>query len=190
MSDKDLQLLAALHALGASTPAEEEKLSRIVSSDQTAANLASEYREAAQLLSLSLEPVQPPPHILDSLRLAIAEEGAGEEAGIRVTRAGEGWENFALEGIRVKRLTREEESGPVTVLMTFDPGARYPAHTHTGAEQCLVVSGSFESGGHVRRTGDFIYAEAGSSDDEMFSFEGATLLVVMAPEDFAKASQA
>lgn len=191
-ADRNLNILAAFHALGALTPSEEEKLAQIISEDESAAALVDEYREAAELLTLSLEAVAPPPEVLHSLLRRIAREEAEEvpplsEPELHVVAADEGWHDFSIEGIRVKRLTPNGNDGPVSVLITVQPGARYPAHDHIGPEQCLVVSGSFESGGNHRRAGDFILAPAGSADQEIYCQEGATLLVVMSQEDFARA---
>lgn len=190
-SKSNLNSLAVLHVLGALTPAEEEKFARQLSADEAAARLVDECHEAAALLALSLEPVPPPAHVRASLLAAIAAtnptDSPQETPAIRVVDADDGWQDYPIDGIRFKQLTPLGQTGPVTVLMTMKPGARYPGHEHTGPEQCLVVSGSFESAGNVRRAGDFIYAEAGTADEELYSPGGAILLVVMAYEDFAKA---
>lgn len=190
MSERDLNSLAILHALGALSPEEEEKLKLELGADKDAVRLVSEWSEAAALLALALDPIPPPPHARDSLLAAIRTTRSGPAEGapeIRVLAASAGWEDSPIKGIRFKRLSSPEEADSVTVLMSIEPGGRYPAHQHTGAEQCLVVSGSFESGGQFRQAGDFLYAEAGTADEELYSREGATLLVVMAREDFARA---
>jgi len=191
MSENDLNSLAILHTLRALAPAEEEKFRRQLATDNATASVVSEWCETAALLAFSLEPIPPPLHIREALLTAIGKttrsgptEGVPE---IRVLDAGVGWENSPIKGIRFKRLSATEEGDSVTVLMSIIPGGRYPAHEHTGPEQCLVVSGSFESGGQLRQAGDFLYAETGTSDEELFTRQGVTLLVVMAREDFARA---
>lgn len=194
MSDTELEVLAALHALGALTQDEEETLARLVSADESSAAMVDEYREVAAQIAFSLEPVSPPPQILDSLLLKLAKTHESDSAepapGIRVVNAAAGWQDHAIPGLRYKELARDEPSHSVTVLMTLAPGTGYPAHDHSGPEQCLVVSGSFEKEKTLHRAGDFIDAAAGTSDKEMYSEEGTTLLVVMSSEDFAKATSA
>jgi len=191
MSENDLNSLAILHTLRALAPAEEEEFRRKLATDDTAASLVSAWSETAALLALSLEPIPPPSHVREALLTAIGRTTRSAEMDgvpeIRVLDAGVGWEDSPSKGIRYKRLTSPEEADSVTVLMTFDPGGRYPAHKHTGPEQCLVVSGSFESGGQLRQAGDWLFAESGTSDEELYSPQGVTLLVVMSREDFALA---
>lgn len=190
MSENDLNSLAILHTLRALAPAEEEEFRRKLATDDTAASLVSAWSETAALLALSLEPIPPPSHVREALLTAIGRTTGSapmDVPEIRVLDAEVGWQDSPIKGIRFKRLTLPEEADSVTVLMTIDPGARYPAHKHTGPEQCLVVSGSFESGGQLRKAGDWLFAESGTSDEEIYSPQGVTLLVVMAREDFARA---
>jgi anti-sigma factor ChrR (cupin superfamily) len=52
------------------------------------------------------------------------------------------WEPFR-EGVRIHRLYGGDSSeGPAAALLRYEPGARVPAHEHTGHEHILVLSGA------------------------------------------------
>jgi quercetin dioxygenase-like cupin family protein len=72
----------------------------------------------------------------------------------------------------------------VTLLIKGEPGARYPAHRHSGPEECYVISGSLHVEGQLLRAGDFHHAEAGSDHGELWTDEGAVVLLVAAASDY------
>jgi anti-sigma factor ChrR (cupin superfamily) len=72
----------------------------------------------------------------------------------------------------------------VTLVIRADPGATYPAHSHHGPEECLVISGSVVIDGRVLRPGDFHHADEDSDHGEITTTEGAEVLIVGAISDY------
>ena len=71
----------------------------------------------------------------------------------------------------------------VTSLVRIQPGGRYPAHRHHGAEQSWVIEGSCRIGSVSIRAGDFAVAAAGTVHDVLESDEGCVLLIVSSARD-------
>ncbi len=78
-------------------------------------------------------------------------------------------------------LTRRETS-----LWKLQAGAEFPAHSHTGVEECTVLEGDVTFGNHLLRKGDFHIAVAGAEHQIATSQLGA-LLLISAPEEDAAA---
>ena len=70
------------------------------------------------------------------------------------------------------------------MLLKGEPGARYPAHRHSGPEECYVISGSVNIEGQVLRAGDFHHAEGESDHGELWTDEGVEVLLVAAASDY------
>ena len=139
---------------------------------------------AAGELAFSVPPVSPPPALRDRiLSAAAANAGAKQNAevagaGVQVwkswagnppsgslslVRAGEGaWEPVGAMGVSVKRLSYDPERRLATMLVRMLPGASYPSHRHSIAEECYVIEGDLHVGDLVMRAGDFQRAEASS----------------------------
>jgi len=69
-------------------------------------------------------------------------------------------------------------------MMKMEAGSIYPSHDHSGAEQCFVVEGSALVHGHTLQAGDFHSSAAGSTHGDIYTAKGATLLLVVAQEDY------
>ena len=78
----------------------------------------------------------------------------------------------------MKRLFADKQTGTVTSLFKFKPGAHTPRHMHAGIEQCLIVEGDFHLNDEVFGPGDFTCAMAGSVHEIAYSEKGALLLIV------------
>ncbi len=63
------------------------------------------------------------------------------------------WSDSPVEGVQRKRLHHSgpAESGRVTSLVRFLPGARFPEHPHPQGEEILVIDGTFSDA-----TGDYV----------------------------------
>ena len=72
----------------------------------------------------------------------------------------------------------------MTMLLRGEPGATYPAHRHTGAEECYVIRGSLVIEGRLLRAGDFHHAEGGSHHGPLRTDEGVEVLLVAAASDY------
>src|SRR3979409_1915220 len=99
----------------------------------------------------AIDPMAPPPE--RGRRIMDAVGGIPQNS--RTVRAAEGrWMPLPFPGISVKTLSVDEDRGTATILMSFTPGARMPAHDHHGDEQSFVVSGSCRIGTVYLRQGD------------------------------------
>jgi anti-sigma factor ChrR (cupin superfamily) len=93
------------------------------------------------------------------------------------------WQPHPVPGIRMKVLAQDRER--VTMLLDVEPGARFPAHHHRGAEECYVISGSLYACGRRMEAGDFLHADAATDHDELWTEEGCRVLLIVPPEDYA-----
>ena len=87
------------------------------------------------------------------------------------------WVNAPQAPVRRWPLEREApESGQVTSLVEYLPGARFPEHLHPNGEEILVLEGVFsEEDGHWP-AGSYLRSPAGSRHSP-FSTEGCRLFV-------------
>jgi quercetin dioxygenase-like cupin family protein len=106
-------------------------------------------------------------------------------AGFAVRSAAErDWLPHPVAGIKMKVLSMNRARGYATLLLDVAPGTRFPAHHHSGDEECYVISGSVFSLGLKFGPGDFLHADAGTEHGELWTEEGATVLLVVEPEDY------
>lgn len=129
----------------------------------------------------------PRPEVRARLMAAIAAENP-LPAGFAVSRAEtDRWLPHPVPGIRMRVLALNPERGYATLLLDVEPGTRFPAHHHTGAEECFVVAGSVYSYGRRLGPGDFIHADSGTDHGELWTEEGAQVILVVPPEDYMPA---
>ncbi len=135
--------------------------------------------EAAVALAATLPEARPS----SGLRARILQSVAKPNPGLGTVRASEGkWKPTAEPGITFKKLYFDRDAGLVTMLVRLEPGAVYPAHTHSRTEQCLVLEGDLIHQDRVYGPGDFTWAEAGSADPALTTRNGTLLLIIAAPE--------
>jgi quercetin dioxygenase-like cupin family protein len=80
------------------------------------------------------------------------------------------------EGISVKPLRTESATGRAqSFMLRFDPGAKYPYHSHPAGEELFVVSGSCVIEGEMLEAGDYLYTPPGSKHS-VCTDTGCTLL--------------
>jgi quercetin dioxygenase-like cupin family protein len=94
------------------------------------------------------------------------------------------WLPHPVPGIRMKVLAMNRRNGYATLLLDVAPGTRFPAHHHDGDEECYVLSGSVNTFGRRLGPGDFLHADAGTDHGELWTDEGAQVLLVVLPEDY------
>jgi anti-sigma factor ChrR (cupin superfamily) len=94
------------------------------------------------------------------------------------------WFPHPVPGIRMRVLSVNKDRGYATLLLNVDPGTRFPAHHHSGAEECYVISGSVHSWGRRMGPGDFLHADSGTDHTELWTEEGAQVLLIVEPEDY------
>ena len=86
-----------------------------------------------------------------------------------------------IVGVAVKVLRFDEAAGRApTILLRFDPGARYPAHSHPGGEEIFVLEGDIRLGKDHLRAGDYLYT-APHNVHSVLS-EGGCVVLVNVPE--------
>ena len=88
------------------------------------------------------------------------------------------WEKTRFGGVEGKTLVADRESGLVTALMKFAPGARLPDHEHMRIEQTYVLEGSLVCGEGECRAGDFVWRPAGSRHEAWAGPQGGLMLAI------------
>jgi len=114
-----------------------------------------------------------------------ASTAAAREVVGTIIRAAEGtWEAAAdVDGIRLKALFREQETGRLTALVSMEGGRRYPPHRHVDTEELYIIAGDLTVDTRVLGPGDYCAAVAGSMHGSVHSSDGCTfILVTTAPE--------
>ena len=125
---------------------------------------------------------EPSPGVRDALLARVAAP-----SNHTITSTDGEWVETAVPGLPDKRQDPRDRPGAesVTMLLKGEPGARYPAHRHSGPEECYVISGSLIVEGRVLRAGDFHHAEGDSDHGELWTDEGVEVLLVASASDYA-----
>lgn len=142
-------------------------------------------------LALAISVAETPPadlkrRLLARLTCAVPAVAAPPGFAFRFDADGD-WLPHPVPGIRMKVLARNDARGYATLLLDVAPGTRFPAHHHDGAEECYVISGSVFSCGQRFAAGDFLHADAHTDHGELWTDEGARVLLVVTPEDYMPA---
>jgi quercetin dioxygenase-like cupin family protein len=87
------------------------------------------------------------------------------------------WRPSQFEGIQIKVLYENKETGELTCLLKWAPGSTLPFHKHPEIEQSWVLEGSFSDHEGICRAGEFVYRTPGSMH-ETHSAEGCTILAI------------
>jgi quercetin dioxygenase-like cupin family protein len=180
MIPEDVQALALADAIGALDPHErldlEDRLATLPA--DVRAEVAQLY-DAAVEISSTISSESPSPNV----RAALLARIAAPSNHTVMASHGE-WVQTPLRGVRMKILAIDRQGDRVTMLLRGEPGATYPAHRHTGAEECYVISGSLVIEGQLLRAGDFHHAEGGSHHGQLRTDEGVEVLLVAAASDY------
>jgi anti-sigma factor ChrR (cupin superfamily) len=88
------------------------------------------------------------------------------------------WEKTRFAGVEAKTLLVDRETGVVTSLMKFAPGARLPDHEHVLIEQTYVLEGSLVCGEGECKAGDFVWRPAGSRHQAWAGPQGGLMLAM------------
>lgn len=144
---------------------------------------ADELTAIDELIAQSIEPVAPPV----SVRAQILSTIRNVPQNSMTVREEEGRWKPILPGVDMKRLSRDQKRGTVTVLLRFQPGSTLPEHDHHGNEQTYVIEGSCYIGSVGLTKGDFHQVDAGEHHGTVISKEGCTLLLVVDEADYRAA---
>jgi quercetin dioxygenase-like cupin family protein len=151
--------------------------------DQT--DTAVEFDEIVAMALAELAPSAAPRPAVRGQLMARLGVGAPEAAGFVFRMAlDDDWLPHPVPGIRMKVLGMNRRAGYATLLLDVAPGTRFPEHHHDGDEECYVLSGSVNTLGRRLGPGDFLHANAGTHHHELWTDEGAQVLLVVPPEDF------
>lgn len=180
MSTTDLEELAALDAAGALDEGEQRdlhaKLAAATAEERAA--IAHIYELAAQF-AVERATHEPAPAVRERMM------ERAKASRLYSLRSHEGtWTPGPVPGTRVKLLSLDRLRNSATLLMRVDPGARYPAHHHSGGEDCYVISGEIIVAGQRLHAGDFHRADADSDHGVLASDTGAEVLLVVSAADY------
>lgn len=75
------------------------------------------------------------------------------------------WQDTRFPGVKMKVLVEDKETGLVTSLVLFEPGARLPDHEHVEVEQTWVLEGSLVDDEGEAKAGSFVWRPAGNRHD-------------------------
>ena len=180
MIPDDVQALALADAIGALDPDERRELETRLAAlpPDVRAEVAYLYGTSVEIAA-SVSGQEPSPGVRDALLARIAAPSN------HTISAGDGTWVETVPGVRRKVLAIDRARDRVTMLVAGDPGARFPAHRHSGPEECYVVSGSLIIEGRVLRAGDFHHAEGDSDHGEAWTEEGVEVLLVVSASDYA-----
>jgi anti-sigma factor ChrR (cupin superfamily) len=88
------------------------------------------------------------------------------------------WEKTRFAGVLGKTLVMDQETGVVTALMKFEPGAKLPDHEHMRLEQTYVLEGSLVCGEGECKAGDFVWRPPGSRHEAWAGPKGGLMLAI------------
>ncbi|MGH9579280.1 MAG: cupin domain-containing protein [Terriglobales bacterium] len=88
------------------------------------------------------------------------------------------WEKTRFPGVEAKTLLADRDTGVVTSLMKFAPGARLPDHEHMLIEQTYVLEGSLLCGEGECAAGDYVWRPAGSRHEAWAGPQGGLMLAM------------
>jgi len=180
MIPDEIQTLALADAIGALDPDERRDLERRLAAlpPDVRAEVAHLYDASVEIASSAIGET-PSPGVREALLTRI-----GAPSNHTIAAAEGTWIETPMSGIRMKILAIDRVRDRVTMLLKGEPGARYPAHRHSGPEECYVISGSVVVEGQVLRAGDFHHAEGESDHAELWTDEGVEVLLVASASDY------
>ena len=172
---------AAEYVLGVSSAQEREALARAARNDPALAEEIASLDAQMSALLMDTPEVEPPAHLFDRIKQAIAaQEGRAPLDGSVTVRADEGRWTEICPGIARKMLWHDREKARVTFLIRAQPGAQFPAHHHDDDEEAYVISGDLRFDDLVLQAGDYHLARPGVRHPVGFTQGGCMLLITAA----------
>ncbi len=170
---------AAQYVAGSMTACELAEWELLLTTDGSPESLATTELEGALLeLTAGIASVEPPAQ----LKAGILERIATPKGFVFRFADNASFRPTPVAGITYQLLSRDHEHNRVTCLLRLAPGARLPAHTHPGVEECVVLEGTIIVGQTRMRAGDYQRAEADSEHLEQWTDTGA-LVYLSSPDD-------
>ena len=87
------------------------------------------------------------------------------------------WTSSGYDGIDMKVLIKEPETGLFTALFRWAPGTSIPLHEHIEIEQSYVLSGALHDPDGITTAGNFVWRPKGHQH-RAFSPDGCLLLAI------------
>lgn len=94
------------------------------------------------------------------------------------------WQETRFPGVTMKVLLEDKDSGLVTGLFRFAPGAKLPYHEHVAVEQTWVLEGSLKDDEGEATAGNFVWRPAGNRHDAHSPNGCLVLSVFLKPNKF------
>ena len=120
---------------------------------------------------------------------AITPKPCADQHSHLVRPADMAWQQTRFPGCEAKTLLFDRETGLVTALMRFAPGAVLPDHEHVKIEQTYVLEGTLvdkegPAAGLAVGPGEFVWREAGSRHVAWAPDGALTLAMFQIPNKF------
>ena len=183
-NDKEIQELAACYALGTLSDEDKAVFEVMLKQDSQASAHLDYFKEIMEDLTYNTEPLEEPSSLEEKLFAEIQEQSGhlDKDRGFLYVRHNEGKWVEIVNGVRVKQLYEDSERKYSTVLVSMDAGTTFPDHVHAEDEECYIIEGDINMGGHKFGVGDYIRADA-HSVHEAISTENGCLLLVMSSQE-------
>ena len=94
------------------------------------------------------------------------------------------WVPTRFKGVDMKMLMEDKDTGLMTALVRFAPGATLPDHEHVELEQTYVLEGALEDHEGVATVGNYVWRPAGSRHDAHAPQGCLTLSFFLKPNKF------
>ena len=94
------------------------------------------------------------------------------------------WVPTRFAGVEMKVLMEDKETGLMTALVRFAPGAVLPDHEHVDLEQTWVLEGALEDHEGIVTAGNYVWRPAGSRHDARAPQGCVTLSFFLKPNRF------
>ena len=186
--------MAALYALGALSQREARAFEEHLADGCDSCRIELEaFEQTADALALGAPEQEPSQSVREKLITAINNEADSKKiethsaksdlqsfVSIRTT---DGKWTKAQEGIFIKPLFYDDQSGLATTLVKMMPGTALPAHQHNGVEQFFIIEGDCSVRGEVLGPGDYHRASAGTIHETTFTDHG-TIFLLVAPVEY------
>ncbi len=132
-----------------------------------------------------LDCVPPTSRLWERLARRITAPISPEMAALPEPAVSPEWQD-AGAGISYKVLGRHVEAARVSMLVRLAPGAAYPPHTHAGLEELYLLDGELWIDSTKVRPGEYNRAEAGTSDQRVWSETGCTCVLLTSSADILR----
>ncbi len=94
------------------------------------------------------------------------------------------WKPTQCEGVEMKILLEDPDTGLMTALFRWKPGARLPLHEHVEIEQTYVLEGSILDDEGEVTAGNYVWRPAGNRHDAVAPNGALVLGMFLKPNKF------